>query len=291
MTKILLEPAAEAYDPALYRGTDSPLPKARDLAAIDDVLVAQYEAQGYLCFSDVLTGAMVDAARDELVAMAHAADPDCDEVFYEGLLRDRLDTPDAEDAAIRAMDGGERAPYVRKFAGYVGQHPALAAVATHPPLMTWVEYLVGGAVQLFQDMALVKPPQGREKPWHQDHAYFNYPIATPIVGVWIPLHPVDATNGCMHVLPGSHRDGPRPHYQRRDWQLCDADILGQAAHTLPMVPGDVLLFDGKLVHGTPTNNTNEMRWAVQYHYAPADAVATDDDAVRLAAFGGRDADC
>ena len=36
-------------------------------------------------------------------------------------------------------------------------------------------------------MALVKPAQGREKPWHQDHAYFNVALDTPIVGVWIPM--------------------------------------------------------------------------------------------------------
>ncbi len=289
MTEYLLEPPIEAYDPALYQGVPSPLPVARDLNAVDAALVRQYRTYGYLCFRGVLPADLVTAGRDELVAMAHAADPDCGAVFYEAVLRERL-TGDTADA-VAALDPDTRAGYVRKFASYVGQHPPLAALAAYGPLMGWVEALVGGAAQLFQDMALVKPPRGREKPWHQDHAYFNYPLETPIVGVWIPFHPVDAVNGCMFVVPGSHRDGPRPHYQRRDWQLCDRDMLGQAAHTLPMAPGDLLLFDGKLVHGTPTNSTDEMRWAVQFHYAPATAVAADDDTGRLAAFGGRDADC
>ena len=56
-------------------------------------------------------------------------------------------------------------------------------------------------------MALLKPPRGREKPWHQDHAYFNLPLDTPIVGVWIALDEATPENGCMHVIPGSHREG------------------------------------------------------------------------------------
>ncbi|MFW6213947.1 MAG: phytanoyl-CoA dioxygenase family protein [Spirochaetota bacterium] len=36
-------------------------------------------------------------------------------------------------------------------------------------------------------MALVKPPGGREKPWHQDHACFDLPLDSTIVGVWIAL--------------------------------------------------------------------------------------------------------
>lgn len=148
---------------------------------------------------------------------------------------------------------------------------------------------MGGPARLFQDMALVKPPLGREKPWHQDHAYFNFPLATPIVGVWIPLHSVDPTNGCMHVLPGSHRRGPQLHFMRRDWQICDTDIAGQPQHFLPMNPGDLLLFDAKLAHGTPTNVTQEIRWAVQFHYVPAGALETSE-AERLAAFGGEGKD-
>jgi phytanoyl-CoA hydroxylase len=46
----------------------------------------------------------------------------------------------------------------------------------------------------------------------------------------------------------------------------------------------VLLFDGKVPHGTPVNRTRAFRWAVQYHFRPAAAEEVDDD-VRLTAFG------
>ena len=93
----------------------------------------------------------------------------------------------------------------------------------------------------------------------------------------------------MHVLPGSHRRGPQLHFMRRDWQICDTDIAGQPQHFLPMDPGDLLLFDAKLAHGTPTNVTQEIRWAVQFHYVPAGALETSE-AERLAAFDGEGKD-
>lgn len=98
----------------------------------------------------------------------------------------------------------------------------------------------------------------------------------------------------MVVLPGGHKQGPRLHFQRRDFQLCDDEV-----HQMPprvvasMGPGDVLLFDGKLPHGTPTNSTDQKRWGLQYHYIPVDAGLLESSEVRLASFGaeGKDAKC
>jgi hypothetical protein len=97
---------------------------------------------------------------------------------------------------------------------------------------------------MFQDMALLKPPMlGREKPWHQDHAYFDYPLGTPIVGVWIALDEATVENGCMQFLPGQHRD-PIIHFQRRDWQICDSTILGRESVAAPLKPGGILAVCG-----------------------------------------------
>ena len=106
---------------------------------------------------------------------------------------------------------------------------------------------------LFQDMALLKPPGGREKPWHQDCAYFNYPLGTTIIGVWIALDHADANNGCLHILPGTHREGPVNHFKRRDWQICDTDVQTERDVVVPLAPGGCLLWHGMTHHGSPTN--------------------------------------
>jgi len=127
-------------------------------------------------------------------------------------------------------------------------------------------------------------------PWHQDHAYFKLPLETPIVGVWIALGSVTAENGAMTLLPGQHIRGPRRHAHVRDFQMCDADIEASSAERVcvPMEAGDVLLFDGKLPHGTATNLSSSRRWAVQLHYIPQEAklLAGAEAEMVAGAFGG-----
>ena len=251
----------------------------------------------------------LEAARAELEEMARADRPACEMIWYEGALRDHLaldasaDRPldstatssgfvQGQEGSLPNLDPALRARFVRKFMCFVGQALALTNLARDPRVLSLVRRLVGGEPELFQDMALVKPALGREKPWHEDHAYFNVAMGTPIVGVWIPMGRVTPENGCMHLLHGGHKVGARPHFKRRDWQICDEHVEGTDRVAVPMQAGDVLFFDGLIPHGTPVNRTDEFRWAVQFHYRPVNSVLVDD-AARLAHFGseGRDVAC
>jgi phytanoyl-CoA hydroxylase len=308
MTQVIFERLAEAPDPALYAGSE-PAVAVAGFASVDDEALRRYDALGYLLVRGAISAAQVAAARDELDAMARAEDPACEAVFYEGLLRRHLAMVEDVDPGAAARRGesfvmGEtanrlpalgpelRARHVRKFAGFLERHQPLRSLAEAPPLVALVARLIGEPGRIFQDMALVKPPGGREKPWHQDHAYFDLPLDTRIVGVWIPLEDATPENGCMHVLAGAHRGGPQLHFMRRDWQICDTEIAGCRQTAIPMAAGDVLLFDSKLPHGTPVNRTEATRWAVQFHFVPASARKADDG-TRLAAFGseGKDVTC
>lgn len=308
-TRVFFEPKIPLHDPELYafERLDEGVPAT---AAGSDAAMARYHEDGFLMVRGLLPDDEVLAARRELEEMARADEPACSMIWYEGALRDHLSLDptrdheiDAkvsgigfaagqEDHRVPALDPELRAGFVRKFAGFVKRSPALGHLARHPTLLALIEQLVAAEPALFQDMALVKPAQGREKPWHQDHAYFNVTLDTPIVGVWIPMGTVTPENGCMHMLAGGHKAGARIHFKRRDWQICDTDVPTVDRVAVPMGIGDVLLFDGKIPHGTPINRTDQFRWAVQYHYRPRSAVKTDDEA-RLAAFGseGRDVTC
>jgi phytanoyl-CoA hydroxylase len=299
-TTIVLEPSIEDHDPSLYEGgVDTSL--INGWSAVDDAQIDAYRERGYLVVRRAFDSGQVRAAREELEAMTHSDDPRCDGIHYEGAIVENLEgEPDARDDGpgdrlightlneIPRVAAETRARHVRKFMGFCAGHPPLAALSDAPALTTVLERIVGGPIRTFQEMALVKPPGGREKPWHQDHAYFNVPLDTAIVGVWIALDHVDVDNGCMVVLPGGHAAGPRLHFMRRDYQICDTDIDQTSRDdrlALPMAPGDLLLFDGKLPHGTPTNKTQGQRWAVQYHYV-GKSVRTPEDEDCRDAFGG-----
>ena len=87
----------------------------------------------------------------------------------------------------------------------------------------------------------------------------------------------------MHVIPGGHGGGPRVHFSKGGWQLCDEHILQESHLALPMTVGDLMLFDGKLPHGTPTNRTDDWRWALQFHYLPRSASEVDKSVRQQAA--------
>ena len=187
----------------------------------------------------------------------------------------------------------QRQDAVRKIMKFVQYEERLLALAFHPKLLAAVRALLEDEPHLFQDMAMIKPPRiGREKPWHQDHAYFNYPLGTRIVRVWVALDEATLENGCMQLLPGLHREGPRLHFQRRDWQICDQEIMGRRSVAVPLKPGGLLFFDGLLPHGTPHNNSPKRRRAVQFHFVPRSVhLGTEEERLRVFGSEGKNVTC
>lgn len=275
------------------RGTAEPTPDLyryntfaegiNGFAAFADEHVARFREQGYLVIHNAFTPAEVQAALDGLLDLIDGKNPDFTGVQFEAAAQGVLDTLAPE----------EKQDCVRKLMSFVKYDGRLKAMAEHPGLIHALTQLVGDTPKLFQDMALLKPPRiGREKPWHQDHAYFDLPLGTRVVGVWIALDPATPENGCMHIIPGSQREGPVVHFQRRDWQICDRDVAVPRDTVVPLGPGGCLFFDGLLHHGTPPNRSSQRRRAVQFHYKPA-SVAWTSKEERLAIFGseGKDVSC
>jgi phytanoyl-CoA hydroxylase len=240
--------------------------------------------QGYLVVHNAFSPAAVQAGLDGLLDLIAGKNGAFKGVMYE---------KKASGVPVKTLPPEQRQDYVRKFMWFVEYEDRLKRMAFDPALIHLVTQLVGEAPAIFQDMALLKPPHiGREKPWHQDHAYFDLPLTTTVVGVWIALDEATTENGCMVIYPSSHRAGPVVHFSRRDWQICDTHARNPALLAVPLKPGGALFFHSLMQHGTPANNSPHRRRAVQFHYAPASAQkgAQED---RLAIFGseGKDVSC
>ena len=246
--------------------------------------IARFREQGYLVVHEAFTIDRVEDALDGLLDLLAGSSPTFDSVDYESSV---------DPATLDGMAAEERQDYIRKFMWFVGHDERLRALSEDPALMGVVRRIIGEEPMLFQDMALLKPPRvGREKPWHQDHAYFNLELRTRVVGVWIALDQATTGNGCMLVKPGSHRQGPVVHFKRRDWQICDADVDPLGTLAVPLEPGGCLFFSSLMQHGTAPNTSDDRRRAVQFHYRPAGAELTSLEE-RMAVFGseGKDVSC
>jgi len=253
------------------------------LDAVTDDHIDLFREQGFLVVNNAFTPEEVQDGLDGLVHLIGGGNPDFTGIQFETAAKDRIDSTPAE----------ERQDLVRKLAWFVEYDARLKALSHKPELLAVLEKIIGGTPDMFQDMALLKPPFiGREKPWHQDNAFFALPPDATICGVWLALDRAIPENGCMHVIPASHHRGPVVHFKRRDWQICDTDVAVDEAVAVPLEPGGVLFFHGLVHHGTPPSRSPLRRRAVQFHYKDA-ALEFGSQEDRLAIFGseGKDVEC
>lgn len=94
----------------------------------------------------------------------------------------------------------------------------------------------------------------------------------PSVYGWIPLEDVNEINGAMYVLPGSHLWGI--HYRSLDvkWPLDNhIDFMAKYCETISMKAGEILLFEGALIHGSHENQREQIRAAINLFCKPKEA--------------------
>ena len=118
--------------------------------------------------------------------------------------------------------------------------------------------------------------------WHQDSQCYGSPTRhLHMVTCWIPLVDTDEANGCLWVIPGSHR-WELLEVERRDdgnlHQLEDVEKRGKAV-PLPMRRGDFVVFTNMTFHGSRLNETNRMRWSLdaRFHATPGSAPMSDQE--------------
>jgi hypothetical protein len=108
-------------------------------------------------------------------------------------------------------------------------------------------------------------------PWHQDNGVI-LPEAdeASILTVWLPVTEATIENGCLQVIPGSHRGDLAAHCPT-DKGAAIPDRLVDAAEAvpLPMRPGSVLFMNQRTIHSSLDNVTEgEVRISFDLRYQP-----------------------
>jgi phytanoyl-CoA hydroxylase len=148
------------------------------------------------------------------------------------------------------------------------------ATSQSQPVTDYVADLLGPELMCFQSQFIFKNPGVIGQPWHQDSYYFHF-TQQPQIGVWVALSRATLENGCLWVLPGSHREkiqrhvpDRRPEANKGYLEIVDHDFAGRVP--VLMEPGDVLFFHSYLMHMSTDNHARERRAAMVYHYGRAD---------------------
>jgi phytanoyl-CoA hydroxylase len=144
-----------------------------------------------------------------------------------------------------------------------------------PRLNQCLTSLLGNEPFAVQTMLYFKPPGARGQAPHQDNYYLRVQPGT-CIAAWMALDPCDEANGCLEVVPGSHR-WPLLCTVPADTTFSFIDIQvplpnGSDLPSMLMGPGDVLFFNGSLVHGSRPNTTpDRFRRTLIGHYMQAEA--------------------
>ena len=140
-------------------------------------------------------------------------------------------------------------------------------LVTHDGLLNAVEDILGDDILIDGTLVFYKPPQDSSYvSWHQDSVYSGWHL-TPSISAWIALTASHRANGCMRVIPGSHKQGLLDHDNVRD----DPNLLNKRGERIKMEvdesqsvdvvlqPGEMSLHHSTIIHGSNPNTSDEPR--------------------------------
>ena len=236
--------------------------------------LAFYDREGYLVIEHLLTDADLRPARD---AMCRKVDLIATDLLAHGVIDDtRPDSP--FETRLAELFAGLRDEEFLKFGrSWRDRDPGYFELLANPIILDAVESLIGGEIfanPVYNTRPKVPQVAAGAVPWHQDKSYWPQASANPVITVWVPL--VDATleNGCLHIMPRSHRQKLLSWHHESvsgtGYLEVDAEHLGKEKEGLPMLvnKGDVILFNDHCIHSSTPNRSNHVRWAIDLRYQP-----------------------
>lgn len=140
-------------------------------------------------------------------------------------------------------------------------------LVTHDALLDAVEKILGPDILVDGTLVFYKPPRDASYvSWHQDSVYSGWHL-TPSTSAWIALTDSHRANGCMRVIPGSHRDGllehdtvqDDPHLLNRRGERIRMDVDESRAVDVVLRAGEMSLHQSNIIHGSQPNSSAEPR--------------------------------
>ena len=176
---------------------------------------------------------------------------------------DRLHA-EALDQAVAAGEG-ETVIERMRYRPFIGQahlsSPLLREFVMSPIYLEACARLIGPDADLYYNQVVIKPPQkGRSFGWHQDSGYTQTrPLA--YITCWTAISRTFIDNGCIWIVPGSHRRGLVEHHYDDDTREHRVDVDESQAVAVAMQPGQVAIFSSLMLHKSGPNVSNEVRRA------------------------------
>lgn len=183
----------------------------------------------------------------------------------------------------------EKPQYYNYCPALLSEDPVFADYCRNSDILDMVSQLIGPDIALWNSSFFAKPARdGVRTPWHQDGEYWPIrPLAT--CTVWLAIDDATPENGCLRVIPGSHRAQQlRAHHTSSDTdvtltqELDDSEYNRDEAEDIVLRAGQISLHDVYLLHGSEANTSDKSRRGMTMRFMPTTSVFDRELAARKA---------
>jgi phytanoyl-CoA hydroxylase len=169
------------------------------------------------------------------------------------------------------VEGISRAGEITFTYHLASKDPQIMEFVAQEKLVNLAIDLIEPNVALYHDQSVYKKPETKKEfPWHQDNGY------TPIepeqyLTCWIALEDATIENGCIWIMPGTHKQGLVEHVRTKTGLLC---YFGKdEGIPVPLKKGGVAVFSSLLFHKSGVNVSDVVRKGYIVQYTTTDAVS------------------
>ena len=213
-----------------------------------------FQENGYLPYERVLSDQEVGALRhrSEDIAYGRVNHVPLRYVQLEAAFRDK------DDASADRLD------HVRKMTHLCYFDDLFEAAARKAHIVDVIEDLLGPNIKLYCDQLMMKPRfNGTVTEWHQDSVAWPQFAPQNHVSCWVALDDATIDNGCMTVIPGSHKWGPISPGHRAPF--LNNPLLAKPV-PIELQAGSCMFHHGLNFHCTGANPTPNRRRGLALHY-------------------------
>ena len=223
--------------------------------------VAQFSQDGFVIVRGLLDASRVEAIKQRAESIARGA--------QAHVPPSRLQLEPVVTKGEQNADDGANS--LRKMSHVAFVDDVFRTHAMTPKILDCVEALLGPDLKLYQDQLFMKPPRiGSRQPYHQDQPLgFHVDPADRMVTCWAALDAATIENGCLWMLPGTHKHG---WIDKQQWQEVEQQAVADdlsAERPVELSPGDCSFHHGHILHSSRPNLTDKRRWGYATHYVSA----------------------
>ena len=149
-------------------------------------------------------------------------------------------------------------------------------VCTTSVVLDCLEDLLGPDLMIWGGQYFAKTPgDGKTIPWHQDAQYWPLAPHDHCATIWIAIYDTDASNGCMQVIPGTHREELNHSGEKKDTDVLDQVLSPDEINTddavdIDLKAGEMSIHSDTLIHGSGPNHSDRLRCGITMRVSSPD---------------------